>query len=76
MRRKNKAEAQSSELDNVKKAIEIWRELAQNLEKEIEELRAKIEMIEEGFTRKCEKCRYKKVYYQNQNDKENEKHQA
>jgi septal ring factor EnvC (AmiA/AmiB activator) len=43
-RRKNKADATASELDNVEKAIKIWRELSDELEtrmtKEINELRA------------------------------------
>lgn len=42
-RRKNKADATASELDNVEKAIKIWRELSDELEarmtKEINELR-------------------------------------
>lgn len=42
-RRKNKAEATTNELDNVEKAIKIWRELSSDLElrltKEIEDLR-------------------------------------
>lgn len=42
-RRKNKAEATTNELDNVEKAIKIWRELSSDLNvrltKEIDELR-------------------------------------
>lgn len=42
-RRKNNADAKSSELDNVEKAITVWRKLSEGMEKrfthEIEELR-------------------------------------
>ncbi len=42
-RRKNNADAKSSELDNVEKAIKVWRELSEGMERrfthEIEELR-------------------------------------
>jgi uncharacterized protein (DUF3084 family) len=37
-RRKNNAEAQSSELDNVQKAAAIWRELAEQLNVKIDKL--------------------------------------
>lgn len=35
-RRKNDAEARASELDTVEKAVAIWREIAQDLKKELE----------------------------------------
>ena len=37
-RRKNKAEAESNEIDNLSKAVTIWRELSENLEKKIDNL--------------------------------------
>lgn len=41
-RRKQKAEAEGSELDNVEKAVAIWRQTAEDLHKEINELRQQI----------------------------------
>ena len=37
-RRKTLAEAQGSEIDNVQKAIAVWRELAENLEAKVDKL--------------------------------------
>jgi len=37
-RRKTVAEAQGSEIDNVQKAIAVWRELAENLEAKVDKL--------------------------------------
>jgi len=36
-RRKNNADAETSELDNVSKAIKIWRELSEDMEKRFKE---------------------------------------
>lgn len=41
-RRKQTAEAEGSELDNVEKAVAIWRQTAEDLHKEINELRLQI----------------------------------
>lgn len=41
-RRKQTAEAEGSELDNVEKAVAIWRQTAEDLHKEINELRQQI----------------------------------
>ena len=62
MRRKYKAEARMSELDTVDKAISIWRNLAQDLEKKVDDLEQKIREMEEAQMKKCETCRYKKYY--------------
>ena len=68
-RRKYKSDTKYSELDNVDKAISIWRNLAQELkeeqkemEKQIGLLRERIREIEEGFIKKCECCKYRKFY--------------
>lgn len=37
-RRKNIAEAQSNEIDNLSKAVTIWRELAENLERKVDQV--------------------------------------
>lgn len=42
-RRKQAAEAVASELETVEKAVAIWREIAQDLKKELAEQTAKIE---------------------------------
>jgi hypothetical protein len=44
-RRKNAAEADSMELDNVDKAIAIWRNLAKDLEAKIADMRLEIEEL-------------------------------
>lgn len=67
MRRKNRADAQKSELDNVDKAVSIWRNLATDLEKKIEELEEKIRVIEEAQVKKCESCKYRKAYNEQKN---------
>lgn len=41
-RRKQTAEAEGSELDNVEKAVAIWRQTAEDLHKDINELRQHI----------------------------------
>jgi septal ring factor EnvC (AmiA/AmiB activator) len=49
-RRKNRAEAKGSELDNVEKAAKIWRELTEGLTKqfnqEIDELRSRNDQLQ------------------------------
>jgi len=45
-RKKSKAEANISELEATSKAIEIWRQLAQDLEKQIKELREHVIKLE------------------------------
>jgi peptidoglycan hydrolase CwlO-like protein len=65
MRRKNRAEAQHSELDNIDKAISIWRSLAQDLEKKISQLESEIEFLKDGQVKKCENCKYRKYYNEN-----------
>lgn len=54
-RKKNEAEANSLELDNVDKAIAIWRKLAQDLEAKIALLTKKIEELEKQ-DRACADC--------------------
>ena len=68
-RRKYRSEVKFSELDNVDKAISIWRNLAQELkeeqkemEKQIDMLRERIKEVEEGFIKKCESCKHRKFY--------------
>jgi peptidoglycan hydrolase CwlO-like protein len=61
-RRKNRADARKSELDNVDKAVSIWRSLAQDLEKEIKDLRQEVEDIRTQQQEKCKNCRYRKFY--------------
>ena len=46
-RRKQAAEAVASELDTVEKAVAIWREIAQDLKKELAEQTMKIEKLSE-----------------------------
>lgn len=46
-RKKNNADAQLSEVDSVQKATTIWRELAQDLKKEVQELRLIVEELKE-----------------------------
>ena len=53
-RRKTLAEAQGSEIDNVQKAIAVWRELAENLEAKVDKL------IEENSLLKDEVMSHKK----------------
>ena len=68
-RRKYRTELKNTELDNVDKAISIWRSLAQGLneeqkemEKQINMLREEIKRIEKGFQKKCEECKFRKFY--------------
>ena len=64
MRRKNRADAQKTELECVEKAVTIWRNLATDLEKKIEELEEKVKALEEAQVKKCEACKYRKAYYE------------
>ena len=49
--KKNNAETNVLELEAVEKAVRIWRELAGDLKKEVEELRKQVnELIEENQT--------------------------
>jgi peptidoglycan hydrolase CwlO-like protein len=61
-RRKNRADAGNRELDNVDKAISIWRALAQDLEKKIEKLEQQMKEMEENNKKKCDSCKYRKHY--------------
>ena len=60
--RKERQEIKNTELDNVQKAVEIWRELSQQLEEKVRLLQKKIEEIEVAFEEKCENCKYRKYY--------------
>lgn len=60
--RKERQEIKNSELDNVQKAVEIWRNLSQQLEEKVKLLQEKIERIEISFQEKCENCKYRKYY--------------
>jgi peptidoglycan hydrolase CwlO-like protein len=44
-RKKNNADAQLSEVEGVEKATKIWRELAQDMKKEVDELRTLVEEL-------------------------------
>lgn len=44
-RKRNKAEAEAVELDNVEKAVAIWRTLATDLKAEIATLKAEVEQL-------------------------------
>lgn len=60
--RKNRQEVKNAELDNVQKAVEIWRNLSQQLEEKVRILQEKIEKIEISFQEQCENCKYRKFY--------------
>lgn len=71
-RRKYKAETRSAELDNIQKAVSIWRNLAKDLEeelkslkKEFSELKDQMTSLQENFIKKCEQCKYRKYYQDN-----------
>lgn len=75
--KKSEAQAKGNELDNVEKAVKIWRDLADELKTEIEtwqhkveELTVKIESYETRFEEKCKSCDYRRLYY---NDLEKQK---
>ena len=44
-KRKRAADAQQTELDSVEKAISIWRGLANDLKREVDELRVQVEQL-------------------------------
>ena len=46
-KRKASADARSTEMDSVDKAITIWRELAQDFKTEVEELRSEVSQLRE-----------------------------
>jgi archaellum component FlaC len=46
-KRKNKADVQKTEVETVSVAISIWRQLAQDLRKEVDELRVIVENLKE-----------------------------
>ncbi len=56
-KKKASAEAKASELDNVQEAISIWREMAENLKKELEESRGENELLAEKMHREMETLR-------------------
>lgn len=60
--RKENQGVKNDELDNVQKAVEIWRNLSQELEEKVRMLQEKIENIEASFKKKCESCKYRKIY--------------
>jgi peptidoglycan hydrolase CwlO-like protein len=45
-RKKQQAETVQTELDNVQKAVEIWRQTAEDLKKEVEQLRAEVKELQ------------------------------
>ena len=50
-RRKSRAESDKSELDVVEEAIKIWREIAQDLKKEIQELKEENKLLKHEVSR-------------------------
>lgn len=44
-RKKTNAEAKSSELENVEHAIKIWREMSEQLKKEVEDLKLELKEV-------------------------------
>lgn len=64
-RRMSKAQTKNYELDATEKAIKIWRELTEDLRKEVEKLRTEIDEITFQFEDKCKRCKYKKKTQEN-----------
>jgi hypothetical protein len=64
-KRLTKAQAQNTELDATAKAVRIWRELTEDLRKEVDKLRVEIDEITLQFEEKCRACKYKKKYKEN-----------
>jgi len=58
-KRLTKAQAQNSELDATAKAVKIWRELTEDLRKEVDKLRVEINEVTLDFAKKCDTCKYK-----------------
>ncbi len=56
-KKKASAEAKASELDNVQEAITIWREMAENLRKELEASRKENELVTEQMRKEVESLR-------------------
>jgi DNA-directed RNA polymerase subunit M/transcription elongation factor TFIIS len=74
---KEQAQAIGSELDNVEKAVTIWRQLSEEqtsrvtlMELEITELKNTVRNIEEMYRKKCDGCKYKKFYYETHPERE------
>ncbi|HMA78375.1 MAG TPA: hypothetical protein VKP88_04570 [Candidatus Paceibacterota bacterium] len=44
-RRKNKAEVSRSEIENIEKVATLWRETAERLDKQVEELRLEVQTL-------------------------------
>lgn len=61
--KEEEAKALGSELDNVEKAVNIWRQLNEELVKKVEVLEQKIQDIEVFYQNKCANCKYKKEFY-------------
>lgn len=64
--RKEEAQAESLELDNVDKAVKIWRQLSEEqtkkveqLQKKVDEMEACINNLEDYYKKKCDTCPYK-----------------
>jgi hypothetical protein len=75
-RRKYMVETKSTELDNIEKAVSIWRNLTQKLEEgqaalklEVDQLHKQMKDLEENFQKKCENCKYRKHYYEHKEQK-------
>lgn len=56
MRKKATAEAKGAELDNVEKAVKIWRELSEKLNIEVDDLKKRIAEIEKYFCINAPEC--------------------
>lgn len=56
-RKKASAEAKGSELDNIQEAIGIWREMAENLRKELAESRAENDVMAHEMRKEIEALR-------------------
>lgn len=65
--RKERQLIRTNELDNVQKAVGIWRNLSQELEDKVKELQERIEEIEATFREKCDNCKYRKFYENRRN---------
>jgi hypothetical protein len=57
-RGKLKNENKGTELDNVEKAVTIWRELYENLEKKVSVLEKKMIEMEKAYHDKCLNCEF------------------
>lgn len=66
MRRKLKVETKGNELDNIQRAVNIWRDLAHGLEEKIKYLQEKMEALETAQRKKCEFCKYRIHFHKSQ----------